>query len=336
MGNTKMQAWWFEEAGAAADVLKSGEMPISEAGADDVVIRMSHSAVNPTDVKRRTDGRELPRFGRIIPNNDGSGVIEAVGSNVDSARIGERVWLFAAQAGRALGTAAEYCVLPSFQAIRLPDNVSLEHGACLGVPAVTAHRGLFADGPIDGKTVLVTGGTGRVGRYAVQMALQAGATVIATAGTDEKVQRLKALGVQHGLNYKTDSQIDVVKSVTQGRGVDVMLDVTFGSNVAEAPALVAPNGVITSYSTDPVMTPALDFNAFMFANILIRPFSIMGMPVEAKANAFTKITELLRDDALTHSVGARFEFSDLIDAPVGVEESTVDGICVVAVNPDVA
>jgi len=327
-----MRAWWFEQAGSASDVLQLGEMATAEPGPDEVIVRINFSAVNPTDAKRRTDGRELPRFSRIIPNNDGSGVIESVGSNVDASRIGERVWIFAAQAGRAFGTAAQYCVLPSFQAVALPDNTTLEDGACLGVPAVTAHRGLFADGAVDGKTVLVTGGTGRVGSYAVQIAAEAGATVIATAGSAEKVQRLKSLGAHHALNYKNESQIEMVRAVTDGRGVDVMVDVTFGTNAAEVPSLVAPNGVVTSYSTDPVMMPSLDFNAFMFSNILIRPFSIMGMPVDAKTAAFEHITNLLERGVLTHRIGQQHAFSELPAAHDAIESGSVDGVCLVSVS----
>jgi len=327
-----MRAWWFQQAGPATDVLSLGELPVPAPGPNDVVVKIASSAVNPTDVKRRSDGRELHRFPRIVPNNDGSGVITAVGSDVNASRTGERVWIFAAQAGRAMGTAAEYCVLPSFQAITLPDAASLEDGACLGVPAVTAHRGLFADGAIASKTVLVTGGTGRVGRYAVQMARHAGATVIATAGTEDKVERLKKLGAHHTVNYKTDSQVDVVDEVTGGQGVDVMLDVTFGTNVAEIPSLVAENGVVTSYSTDPVMQPQLDFNAFMFANLLIRPFSIMRMPTEAKVAAFAHITKLLEQKHLSHHVGERFEFSELPAAHQAVEQGNVDGVCLVNVD----
>lgn len=327
-----MKAWWFEQAGSAFDVLKFGEMKRPEPKADEVVIRVDFSAVNPTDVKRRSDGRELSRFSQIVPNNDGSGVIVAAGSNVDASRVDTRVWIFAAQAGRAMGTAAQYCVLPSSQAIALPDNTSLEEGACLGVPAVTAHRGLFSEGPIDGKTILITGGTGRVGMYAVQLARQAGANVIATAGSPEKVKRLATLGAHHCINYKTENQVEAVNQITDGRGVDLMLDVTFGTNATDAPSLVAENGAVTSYSTDPVMTPSLDFNAFMFSNILIRPFSIMRMPLKAKVAAFDHITMLLEQNTLNHRIGGRFSFAQLPQAHQAVEQGDIDGVCVVSID----
>ncbi|MDD9876699.1 MAG: NADPH:quinone reductase [Magnetovibrio sp.] len=327
-----MKAYWYENAGAAADVLVAGEMNAGEPGPGEVRVRIAVSGVNPTDAKRRERGRELGRFPRIVPNNDGAGVIDAVGAGVDAGRVGERVWIFGAQAGRPMGTAAEYCVLPSRQARPLPDDAGFEDGACLGVPAVTAHRGLFADGPIDGKTVLITGGGGRVGRYAVQMAKHAGATVIATAGSEEKVAHVAELGADHALDYKSDDVAGAVAEVTGGRGVDRMLDVAFGANVAGAAGMIRENGVLASYGSDAVPAPSVPFYEFMYKNVLIRPFAIFGMPDAAKDAAFAHVDALLAAGALAHRVGARFAFEEMVQAHEAIEADTLFGACLVEVS----
>jgi NADPH2:quinone reductase len=195
-----MRAWTYDSAGSARDVMRNVTLDMPAPGPGEVLVEVKISAVNPTDVKRRTTGRELDLFKPIIPNNDGTGVIAAVGEGVSASRIGERVWLFGAQAGRPNGTAATYTVIPSTQAIPLPDKASFTDGACVGVPAVTAWHAVLGGGPMTGKTVLVTGAGGRVGRYAVQIAAQSGATVIATtrAGKFDEVSRL---GAHHVIDY---------------------------------------------------------------------------------------------------------------------------------------
>jgi len=328
-----VKAYWYEKPGAAAEVLQFGDMETPEPGPGEVRVRIACSAVNPTDWKRRERGRELGQFPRIIPNNDGSGVIDAVGEGVDAGRMGERVWIFGAQAKRPFGTAAEYCALPARQARSLPDGTSFEEGACLGVPAVTAHRAVFGDGPVDGQTLLITGGGGRVGAYAVQLAKQAGATVIATAGGPEKVAYLGELGADHALNYRSDDMAACVAQVTAGRGVDRMIDVAFGTNVAEAPKLIRENGVLTSYGSDAAPTPTLPFYEFMYKNIAIRPFAIFGMLEDAKDAAFTHIEARLAEGTLAHRVAARFGFDQMVAANEAIEAGDLFGVCVVSVDP---
>ena len=186
-----MKAAWYEEQGEPAKVFKVGELPDQEPGPAEVKVRIRASGANPTDTYTRSGvrGRGMP-FARIVPHQDGAGVIVAVGDGVPKERIGERVWLFMAQWQRALGTAAEFCVLPSGRAAKLPDNCSFNDGACLGVPWLTAHYAGLCDGPVAGRTVLVAGGTGAVGYYAVQIAKHEGARVIATVGSAEKQRGL--------------------------------------------------------------------------------------------------------------------------------------------------
>jgi len=327
-----MKAYWYEKAGAAAGVLQFGEMETAEPGPDAVRVKIAVSAINPTDCKRRQIGRELKKFPCIVPNNDGSGTIDAVGSGVDPARVGERVWIFGAQAHRPMGTAAEFCVLPARQARHLADGPSLEDGACLGVPAITAHRGLFADGDISGQTILVTGGTGRVGRYAVQMAKLAGATVIATAGSREKVDHIRGLGADYAFNYQSDDIPAAVTEITDGAGVDRILDVAFNANITDAPALVRDNGVIAAYSFDGTANPDVPYLALMYKNVTLRPFSIFGMPRDAQDAAFADVEKMIADGALSHLVGSRFAFDKMIQAHEAIESGKVFGACLVQIS----
>ena len=168
-----MYAAWYEMNGAAADVMKLGELPDPEPGPGEVRVRLRASAVNPSDVKGRAGSRKI-MWERIVPNSDSAGVIDRVGPGVDASRVGQRVWTYNAQWERPYGTSAQYVALPATLAVPLEDELSFEQGACLGIPVMTAHRCLFADGPIAGRTVLVTGGAGVVGHYAIQLAKWAG------------------------------------------------------------------------------------------------------------------------------------------------------------------
>ena len=187
-----MRAVWYEQPGAAREVLRSGEAPTPHAGSGEVRIRLHTSGVNPVDVKRRQGGRGAMDGARIVPHFDGAGVIDEVGTGVPGARVGERVWVHEAQWQRDAGTAAEWIALPSGLAVPLPEGTSFAEGACLGIPALTAHRCVFADGEVRGRTVLVTGGAGAVGRYAVQFAKLGGAAVIATTSSPEKAGSARA------------------------------------------------------------------------------------------------------------------------------------------------
>ena len=328
-----MRAYWYEKAGSAGDVLNSGTMPDPIPGAGEVRVKVTHSAINPTDAKRRTLGRELSLFSRIIPNNDGAGVIDQAGPGVPKTRIGERIWAFGAQAGRPHGTAAEFVLLPSRQAIALPKSASLADGACLGVPAVTAHRGLFADGSIAGQTILVTGAAGRVGSYAVQLAKWAGARVIGTAGSAEKVAAISALGADLALSYSTGDVVKKVAEFTNGTGVDRIVDTAFSETIQLAPQLVRANGVLATYSSDADPTPKIPFQSLMYKNITIRPFAIFGMPAEAQDRAFADITAALAAGRLKHRIGRRMEFDQMIEAHAMMDARDVWGCLVVDVAP---
>ena len=198
-----MKAAWFRKFGPAADVLEVGELPDPVPAAGEVLVRLRTSGINPSDVKKRAGAfPNLLDGGPVVPNSDGAGVIVQVGEGVPAARVGERVWVYQAQYGRRLGTAAELVALDARRAVPLPEGASFEVGACLGIPVMTAHRCVFADGPVTGQTILVTGGAGRVGHYAIQWASQSGARVIATASKQEDVEACLAAGASAVVNHR--------------------------------------------------------------------------------------------------------------------------------------
>lgn len=331
-----MRAIQFDQAGAAKDVLGEVSIEPTPPGPGEILVKVAYSAVNPTDVKRRSSGRELPNFSPITPGNDGSGVIEAIGEGVDPDCLGDNVWIFGAQAGRPGGTTAEYCTLPHWMAPPLPEGISLEHGACLGVPAVTAYYGIFADGLIDGMAVLVSGGAGRVGSYAVQMAKLGGALVIATAGNDENTAHAAALGADHVINYKTEDVVARIMEITNGRGVNRVCEVAFGANIDMFPEICADNASIMTYSSDAVAEPVMPFLPMMFKNIAIRPFSIYALTETVKWDSFMAINDMLLRDSLQHRIAKKLPFTldGVVAAHEAIETDAVTGVCLIEVSPD--
>lgn len=325
-----MHAFAYETAGPAPDVLHAVEIETPEPAPGEVRVRITRSTVNPTDVKRRLLGRELGQFPSIVPNNDGAGIIEAVGSGVDGGRLNERVWLFGAQHGRPFGTAAEAITLPARQAITLPDTVSLADGACLGVPAVTAYHALFADGDIRGQTILISGAAGRVGGYAVQLARWAGATVIAGCRSEAKCRQALELGADHAVIYGHESRTQNVTDISGP--VDRIVEVAFGANIHHVAEVLKPNGVIASYASDGAPEPRLPFLKLMYKNITIRPFSIYGLPEDTQDRAFAGITQALAERPFTHRVAEIFAFEDMIAAHQRVEDGAPNGAVQVAVG----
>ena len=297
-----MKAVWYERFGPADEVLQVGKIPDPVPGPGEVLVRVHASGVNPSDVKLRAGARPGATmvFPRVIPHSDGAGVIEAVGDGVDPARAGARVWLWNAGWERAFGTAAEYVALPSEQACDLPEGTSFEEGACLGIPAMTAWYALFGDGAdLSGKTVLVTGGAGTVGRYACQMARRAGARVIATVSSAEKGAHST---VETWVNYREADVADAVMDLTDGAGVDRIIEVDFGANQQAALDLIRPGGVISAYASASEMSPALAFYPFMFRNVTLRLLIAYLIPRDVHARGAAQLAGWLRDGALSHAV----------------------------------
>jgi NADPH2:quinone reductase len=239
-------AAWYERTGPAAEVIKVGELGAPKPGSGEVLVRLYASGVNPADVKRRSGWRNVnDHFDRIIPHGDGASVIEAVGAGIPRSRVAERVWVHQMKDQNS-GTAAEYATVPSDQADPLPDHLSFAEGACLGVLAVTAYQAVMRDGPVTGQTLLVAGGAGAVAHYAIQFAKLSDAKVITTVSSEEKATHAKTAGADHLINYKTEDVVARVLDLTDGAGVDRIVEVDFGANLPIDVPLIKPSGVIAS------------------------------------------------------------------------------------------
>jgi NADPH2:quinone reductase len=324
-----MRAVWYGRTGPARDVLVAGEVPDPVPAAGEVRVRVSASGVNPRDVKRRAGaGDRVMTESRVIPGDDGAGTIDQVGPGVPASRAGQRVWVHSATThgathgaahGWALGTAAEYVVVPSGNAIELPGSVSFEVGACLGVPALTAHRCVFADGPVDGATVLVTGGAGMVAHYAIELAKDAGATVLATASTPAKREAAWAAGADHVVDYRQPGAAGEIARLAGPAGVQRVVDVAFGANLPLTSAVIAVNGTIAAYGSDAEPRPELPFYPLMRRGVTIRTVLVFVMPEPARQAAIRDITRLLATGRLTHPVAARFPLAQTAAAHEYVE-----------------
>src|SRR3954447_5026690 len=313
-----MRAAWYDRPGPAAEVLQVGEMPDPEPGPGEVRVRIAVSGVNPGDTKKRGDwvGQGMP-YARVIPHSDGAGVIDATGDDVDRARIGQRVWVYGAQSYRAFGTAAQLTVVPDEQAVALPDDVSDELGACLGIAGITAHRAVFSDGPVEGKTVLVHGVLGAVGSMAAQLAAWRGATVIGSVRRHTDLARIDnavshRIALDHG---------DPIASIRQAApdGVDRIIEVSFSDNVELDAAVAAPGAVIAAYATrDP--RPAFDFWPMLFANLTIQLLGSDDFPVAAKRQAAADLTAAAQEHALRIATDTPLPLDRIAEAHDRVDE----------------
>ena len=328
-----MLATWFEQTGDAADVLKTGERDRPAAAAGEVRVRLHASGVNPSDVKKRA-GAQPPGFvdGHVIPHSDGAGVVDAVGDGVDDIEPGQRVWVFQAQFQRHQGTCAQYVSLPRSLVAPLPDNAGFEIGACLGIPAMTAHRCVFNRGEVGGQTLLVTGASGRVGYYAAQWARHAGATVIATAGSEARCAIAAATGADHVLDYTREDFADTILSLTNGEGVDKVIDVEFGLNAATSAEVLKVNGSIATYSSSKAPTPEIPFYPLMFKNISLDMVLVYNMPDAAKEAAKTDIHDALAAGWLKHRVAEIWPLEETARAHESIEAGGRDGCVIVEIK----
>lgn len=326
-----MKAVWYETTGPAQDVLTCGEMADPTPGPGEVLVRLKTSGVNPSDVKSRAGLRGPIPFPRIVPHSDGAGIIESVGSGIEPSRVGERVWIWNAAWRRPFGTCAEYISLPSEQAVRLPDNTDFEAGACLGIPASTAYHGVFADGSVEGQTVLVTGGAGAVGHYAIQFAKYGGARVITTVSNDVKAAHAKSAGADHILNYKTDSISEQILSITNGEGVDRVVEVEFGGNLPDvAPALRA-GAVIATYGSMAAPNPAIPFYDLMFKNVTLRMFLVYLLGERPRRETIEGVNRALESGRISHAIARILPLHETAAAHELVEAASEMGNVVVGI-----
>ncbi|MDH4116167.1 MAG: NADPH:quinone reductase [Acidimicrobiia bacterium] len=304
------------------DVIETAEIDTPTPGPGEVRVKVVYSAVNPTDWKARRGSRgpTMP-FPYVVPNQDGTGVIDMVGTGVDQARVGQRVWIWFAQAGRQHGTAAEWVTLPEHLAVPLPDSASFELGACLGVPAMTAHRALFWDGPIGGSTVLVSGGAGAVGHYAIQLAKRAGARVITTVSSDEKADLATAAGADAVVNYRDPGPLKAIRTAAPG-GIDRFVEVALGANLDLDLDVAAPGATIVSYATTR-SDPAIPVSRLMFGNVTLRFMLLYGVPTEALTEAVEHVTGAVADGTLTPLPLHRFDLAGTAQAHAACETGII-------------
>jgi len=319
-----MRAALFDRYGASTDVLRIEDIERPEPGPGEVRVKVEYSGVNPTDWKSRGGSTPRPIDGFQIPHHDGAGVVDAVGDGIDQGRIGQRVWTVLAAAGRCWGTAAEWCVVPADQAVLLPDGISAELGASLGVPAVTAHRCLFADGPVEGKTILVAGGAGAVGHFAVELGRFFGARVVTTVSGPEKAELARKAGADLVVNYREPSAAEQISAFGP---VDRVIEVALGANLALDLAVLKPGGEIVTYAAEPA-DPALPVRACMNANVILRFVLLYGVPADAVQRAARDITTALTAGALTELPVHKYGLDDVAAAQDAVQAGAIGKVLV--------
>ena len=319
-----MRAAWYEQQGPAEQVLQIGELPDPQPEEGEVRVRLALSGVNPGDAKKRQgwQGSSMPAP-QVIPHSDGAGLIDAVGPGVDPSRIGSRVWVYGAQSYRPYGTAAQATVVPQQLAVELPDEVPDQLGAALGIPGITAHRAVFADGPVTGQVILVHGVLGAVGSLAAQLATWAGATVIGTVRKRADLDTVPQGRVAHGVAL---DEADVVARVHRiaPAGVARIVEVALSANADLDAALVAQGGTIAAYAS-PADRPELPFWPLLFANVTLRLLGSDDFPPETKAQAARDLTSAAASGDLHVRIGARYPLDQIAAAHLAVEAGHTPG-----------
>jgi NADPH2:quinone reductase len=304
---------WYDQQGPAAAVLQVGEVPDPKPGPGEVRVRVAVSGVNPGDTKKRRGwlGSSMP-YPRVIPHSDAAGVVDAVGDAVDKSRVGERVWVYGAQSYRPFGTAAQYTLVPARQAVALPDEVSDEVGASLGIPGITAHRAVFGDGQVDGTIVLVQGVLGAVGSLAAQLARWRGATVIATVLRTDDLALVDPAVVSHAVALDVPDPAKEIREHAP-QGVHRIIEVAMSDNADLDAAVVANGAVIAAYATR-ADRPALPFWPLLFANVTLRMLGSDDFPADAKQLAARDLTAAAAAGAVSIPIGSRFPLTQIAQA----------------------
>ncbi len=327
-----MKAAHYETVGLAREVLQLVDLPDPEPAPGEVRVRIAWSGVNPSDVKSRGGARTrtMP-FPRVIPHSDGMGVIDRVGHGVDARRIGERVWLWNAAWGRPFGTAAQFCCLPARQAVPLPEGVSGEAGACLGIPGMTAMHAVAMDGGVAGKTVLIAGAAGAVSHYAIQFAARMGAArVITTVSGDAKAKLAREAGADGVVNYKTEPLVERVRDLTNGIGVDRIIEMDVAVNGASDLEMLRTGGEVVAYGSSP-QPLNLPFVTLISKNIQLKFFMVYHLNDADRARSQGALQRFLAKGGLIHNVADRLPLDRIVDAHEAVESGKLSGNLVLSV-----
>jgi len=321
-----MKAAYYESNGAAREVLRVGEVETPRAGAGEVRVKLATSGVNPSDVKSRAGLARKIAFPRVIPQSDGAGVIDEVGTGVPASRIGERVWIWNGQWKRPFGTAAEYITLPAAMAVPLPDSVSFAEGACLGIPAMTAFHAVMLAGLGKNSSVLVSGGAGAVSQYVIQFAKRTGATVLTTISSPEKAAAAREAGADHTIDYKTEDVGAKVKAIAP-EGVDALIEMDLTANAKLIPAVMRPRGSVIVYGTGPEAAVPASF--CLVNSIRLQFFIVYELTAAERAAAVGAINEGLEGGWLKNRVAQpTFKLADMVAAHEAVEKGTLGNVVV--------
>jgi NADPH2:quinone reductase len=323
-----MRAAYYESNGPARKVLQLGDVEMPQTGRGEVRVRLLTSGVNPSDVKSRAGLTRKIAFPRVIPHSDGAGEIDAVGEGVSPTRVGERVWVWNGQWRRPFGTAAEWIVLPQEQAVALPANVTMEAGACLGIPAYTGYQAVLLARAKEGSTVLVAAGAGAVGQYAIQFAKQRKATVITTVSSPAKAEIARQAGADHVIDYKREDVGERVMAITGKRGVDAVIEMDLAANARLLPNMLAPNGVVAIYGSG-AAEASIPFQFLLQNSITMQFFLVYLMPQAERERATADITRMLERNELIHNVAQTFDLGDMVAAHEAVESGKTMGNIVV-------
>ncbi len=322
-----MWAAYFEQNGAARDVLRVGEVEMPHAHTGEVRVKLAASGVNPSDVKSRAGTIRKIAWPRVIPQSDGAGVIDEVGDGVPKSRLGERVWVWNGQWRRPFGTAAEYITLPSTLAVPLPQQVSFEQGACLGIPAMTAIHAVTLAGADKDKTIFVSGGAGSVSQYVIQFAKARDAHVITTVSSDEKAKIAREAGADETIDYRKDDVIARVMEMTAKRGADAMIEMDFTANAHLLPGILKPKANVVIYGTGAQASVPASFCLTQSISLLF--FLVYELDAAERARAIAGITAALEGGKLINRVAQpTYALADIAAAHEAVERGTIGNVVV--------
>ncbi len=324
-----MRAIWYDRTGPAREVLVVGMLPTPMPARGEVRVRLHASGVNPSDCNRRFGKGYEMEFPRVVPNSDGSGVVDLLGEGVDTSLLGQRVWLYNGQRGRAFGTAAEFIALDAGLVAPLPATISFEQGACLGIPCMTAYHCVFMDGAVEGKTLLVQGGAGAVGHFAVQLATWGGARVIATVDSETKAHHAREGGATDAIDFAREDVVDRVLALTGGEGVDRVIEVDFGANLGIDLRVLRANGAIASYASRGQPAPSVPFYELMRKNITVHTVFLPGTLVASRKAAQYGVGRWLDSSHPRIAISQIFALDSTADAHEAVEGRTKLGTVVV-------
>jgi NADPH2:quinone reductase len=325
-----MRAAYYERNGSAAEVLCVGAIDTPVPARGEVRVKLATSGVNPSDVKGREGRTRKIAYPRVVPHSDGAGTIDAVGESVPPTRVGERVWVWNAQWKRAFGTAAEFVTLPAHQAVPLPAHIDFDIGACLGIPAMTAFHAVTLADAWAGSTFLVSGGAGAVANYAIQFAKARGAVVITTVSSEEKAKLARAAGADHTIDYKRDDVAARIKELTDGNGVDAVIELDLAANAKLLPGVLRSKGSVVVYGTG-AAEAVIPAQWMLVSGIAVHFMLVYELTGEEHQAAIAAITRMLEANTLVHNLAATFPLEQIVAAHQAVESGKAIGNVVVRI-----